>query len=189
LLENDLKTGVYLRITGGFLKGRILKTPKSDQLRPTSDKVRQAIFSSLGSDIVDSSIADLFCGTGALGIEALSRGAKSALFIDKANSSISLLKKNIDGLELDNQAEIVKMDVFRIRPAYFNDISIIFADPPYRKGYCHKLLSLLSLSKFGWHGIIMFEHEADWSYDYDTPTLLNRLDFGDTSVSFFKLRD
>jgi len=176
-----------LRITGGFLKGRILKTPKSTQFRPSSDKTRQAIFSSLGDDIVDASIADLFCGTGAIGIEAVSRGAKSALFIDDSNSSVSLLKKNIDSLDLHDQSLIVKMDVLRIRPAYFKDISIIFADPPYRKGYCHKLLSLLSLPKFGWHGIIALEHEDDWSYEDDSPVLLNRLDFGDTSVSFLKL--
>ena len=175
-----------MKITGGFLKGRYLKTPKSDALRPSSDKTRQAIFSSLGGDIIDAEIADLFCGTGALGIEAISRGAKSSLFIDKANSSISILRKNIETLSLNDHSEIVKMDVLKIRPSYFSKISIIFADPPYRKGYCDKLLSLLSLPKFDWHGIITLEHEADWNYGADYAILLNRLEFGDTAVSFLK---
>ena len=176
-----------MKITGGYLKCRYLSTPKSGILRPSTDKTRQAIFSSLGGDIIDADIADLFCGTGALGIEAISRGAKSVLFIDKANSSISALKKNIETMNLSDLSETVKMDVLKIRPAYFKKISIIFADPPYRKGYCDKLLSLLSLPKFGWHGIITLEHEAEWNYDKDNAVLLKRLEFGDTAVSFLKL--
>ena len=79
------------------------------------------------------------------------------------------------------------MDALKIRPSYFNDISIIFADPPYRKGYCHKLISLLSLPKFDWHGILMLEHEAELSVETGGLSLLKRLDFGDTAVSFVKL--
>jgi len=161
--------------------------PTGSDLRPTSEKTRQAIFSSLGGDIIDANIADLFCGTGALGIEALSQGAGSALFIDESQKTINTLKSNIENLDLADSASVVKMDVLRIKSSYFEKISIIFTDPPYRKGYCDKLLSLLSLPKFDWHGIIVAEHESQWVADGEKYNLINRLQFGDTAVSFIVL--
>ena len=78
-----------MKITGGNLRGRIIKVPKTDQIRPSTDKLRGAVFSSIGGDIIESRVADLFCGSGALGIEALSRGAKYCLFIDSNRNTIA----------------------------------------------------------------------------------------------------
>ena len=122
-----------------------------------------------------------------MGIEAISRGASSGLFIDESQKTTNLLKSNIENLDLTDSASVVKMDVLRIKASYFEKISIIFADPPYRKGYCDKLLSLLSLPKFGWHGIIIVEHESQWVADGDKYDCINRLQYGDTAVSFIVL--
>ncbi len=173
-----------MRIVGGILKGRHIGVPGGRDLRPSTDKTRGAIFSVLGDDIIDSKVADLFCGSGALGLEALSRGADCALFVDSSKKAISVVNHNVKELELKTRAEIRSMDVFEIKPSLLEDISIIFADPPYRKLYGDKLTSLLSLKKFAYDGIIVLEHEREWSYSGSEFQILKEIGFGDSSVSF-----
>jgi 16S rRNA (guanine(966)-N(2))-methyltransferase RsmD len=171
-----------MKITGGKFRGRNLKVPKNAHIRPSTEKIREAIFSSLGEDIVDSNIADLFCGSGALGLEGLSRGAKTAVFIDSDSGAISTIRENIRTLSLESQARAMVMNVLHLRPAKFEQYKIIFADPPYKKRYAEFLL--ISLQKSRWHGILVLEHESEWSYSGAELKLLRRLDFGDSSVSF-----
>ncbi len=173
-----------MRIVGGALKGRTIRVPGGKGLRPSTDKIRGAIFSVLGDDITGSSVADLFCGSGALGLEALSRGADRAVFVDSSKEAVSIVKHNIKELELQTRSEVKAMDVFNIRPSMLENVSIIFADPPYRKLYGDKLISLLSLKKFACDGIITLEHENEWSYRGSEFKILKRIDFGDSSVSF-----
>ncbi len=173
-----------MRIAGGILKGRHIRVPGGRNLRPSTDKIRGAIFSVLGDDIIGSRVADLFCGSGALGLEALSRGAAHAVFVDSSKEAISTVKQNLKDLELQDRAETRSMDVFDIRPLSLENVSIILADPPYRKLFGDKLISLLSLKKFDYDGIIVLEHENEWSFGGSEFQVPKRIDFGDSSVSF-----
>lgn len=173
-----------MRITSGEFKGRIIKVPKIPNIRPSTERIREAIFSILGADIIEANVADLFCGSGALGLEALSRGAEKALFVDLHRISTAAVRDNIKLLELENRTRVLNMNVLEIRASHLKGIKVIFADPPYHKGYCERLLSHLSLQKIAWYGILMLEHEAPWSYvgaDYE---IAKRIDFGDSAVTF-----
>jgi 16S rRNA (guanine966-N2)-methyltransferase len=173
-----------MRITGGEFRGRILKAPKTANIRPSTEKTREAIFSVLGADILDAKVMDLFCGSGALGLEALSRGAQDAIFIDIHPGSLNAVKDNIRSLGVETNTKVLKMNALNIKASHFGDIRIIFADPPYNMGYAERLVSLLSLQKNRWHGILVLEHEPKWHYDGDWFELAKRLEFGDTAVSF-----
>jgi 16S rRNA (guanine966-N2)-methyltransferase len=173
-----------MRIAGGSLKGRIIETPKIRNIRPSTEKTREAIFSILGTDVLGIKVADLFCGSGALGLEALSRGASFALFMDVHRGSTDIVRGNIKKLKLENQARAMTMNVFEIRPKHLDGIKMIFADPPYGGGYASKLVTLLSLPKFEWYGILVLEHESTWHYEEENFQILKRARFGDTSVSF-----
>ena len=179
--------GRAMRIVGGELRSRLIRVPKTRDLRPSTEKIRGAIFSVLGADIKGARVADLFCGSGALGLEALSRGASFALFVDSSGPAISIAKRNVLELDLSSRAELCAMNVFRLRPKKLEGISIIFADPPYGKGFGDRLISLLCLKKMATDGILVLEHEADWSYAAADLDILRRLDFGDSSVSFIKM--
>lgn len=177
-----------MRIVGGNLKGRQLRVPGGRNLRPSTDKIREAVFSVLGDDIPGSKVADLFCGSGALGLEALSRGAAHAVFVDSSKEAISAVKYNVNELELRARTQIRSMNVFNIRPSLLENVSIILADPPYGKQFGDDLISLLSLKKFDYDGIIVLEHESEWSYGGSEFHVPKRIDFGDSSVSFLLRR-
>lgn len=176
-----------MRIVGGELKSRLISVPKGGNLRPSTEKIRGAIFSSLGNTIIDARVADLFCGSGALGLEALSRGASFALFVDSSKTAISAVSRNIRDLELSQRAEAHVLDIFHLRHKKLAGISIIFADPPYGKRYGEKLIALLCLKKIASDGILVLEHESDWRYSGADLGIIKRLDFGDSSVTFLKI--
>ena len=175
-----------MRITGGVLKGQHIIVPSGLDIRPTTDKTREAIFSILGEEIMGAQIADLFCGSGALGIEALSRGAGHVLFVDSSRSAIANLKKNLRSLGIVDKSDIKLKDVLKIAPAMVNDRQIILADPPYRKKLGDKLISLLCLPKFEWYGILALEHEPGWSYGGEEMELIKSKSYGDVAVSFLR---
>lgn len=175
-----------MRIVGGILRGRYIRVPAGRDLRPSTDKTREAIFSVLGDDIACPRVADLFCGSGALGLEALSRGADQAVFVDSSKEAIRAVRHNLKELRLQSKTQTKLMDVFKIRPSLLEGVTIIFADPPYGKRYGDNLLSLLSLKKFAYDGIIVLEHESEWSYAGSEFRILKRIDFGDSSVSFLR---
>jgi len=175
-----------MRITGGQLKGRRISVPQGRAIRPSTDRLREAIFSIIGGDIQGARVADLFCGSGALGIEAISRGADHALFIDSFRPHIVNLKKNLEILGIADKSDIKVMDALSVNAKLLKGISIVFADPPYRKGMGDKLISLFCLPKFEWYGILALEHEAGWSYSGGDMRILKRKDHGDMAVSFFE---
>jgi len=138
-----------MRVIAGRAGGVRLAVPKAG-VRPTMDRVKAAIFSSLGDVIIGARILDLFAGSGALGIEALSRGAVSALFVDEDRQSISAIEKNL--VKAKFQAQVRKQDVFDFlrRLSSSEKFRVIFADPPYERmesgtGYTEKLLSCQAL--------------------------------------------
>ena len=142
-----------MRIISGVNKGRNLvdlgKGDRSAHLRPTSDRVREAIFNLIingrfGNKLENCYILDLFAGTGALGLEALSRGAKSVVFVDNGQQAIQLLKKNILICDVENQAKIIKADATKELPKLSKtSFDLVFIDPPYGKGLGQQALKIL----------------------------------------------
>jgi 16S rRNA (guanine966-N2)-methyltransferase len=126
-----------MRITGGKIKGRQLSTLKGLSIRPTSDRVREAIFDLIGQHWEGKQVLDLFAGTGSLGLEALSRGADKALFVDYAPHALRLLQKNIERCAFGHCSKIVRKDLRKIGPGkdpFGRELfHLLFMDPPYRK--------------------------------------------------------
>ena len=142
-----------MRIIGGINKGRNLvglrKGDPSAHLRPTSDRVRESIFNLIiggrfGNKLENCCTLDLFAGTGALGLEALSRGAKSVVFVDTGQHAIQLLKKNISICDVENKAKVIRADATKKLPTLFKDsFDLVFIDPPYGKGLGQQALKIL----------------------------------------------
>jgi 16S rRNA (guanine966-N2)-methyltransferase len=135
-----------VRVVGGKLRSRPLAGPKSDAIRPTSDRLREALFNILthayGDPVTGARVLDLFAGTGALGIEATSRGAAYALFVDEGVEARAVLRDNVESLGLGGVTRIFRRDATRLGPVHpLKPFSLVFLDPPYGKGLAEKALS------------------------------------------------
>ena len=142
-----------MRVVGGRLKGRNLASPASRDIRPTADRLRESLFNILihayEDPIVDARVLDLFAGTGALGIEAVSRGAKFTLFVDNGAEARALLRDNVESLGLGGVTKVYRRDATDLGPAHpVEPFSLVFLDPPYGKGLAET--SLTSLRDGGW---------------------------------------
>jgi 16S rRNA (guanine966-N2)-methyltransferase len=142
-----------MRVVGGSLHGRTLAAPKSHQIRPTADRLREALFNILvhayGDPIAGARVLDLFAGTGALGIEALSRGAAFALFVDDGAEARALLRENVATLGLGGTSRIFRRDATKLGPAHpVEPFALGFLDPPYGKGLAEQALA--SARAGGW---------------------------------------
>jgi len=147
-----------MRIITGSARGRRLKTPEGIDIRPTSDKVKEAIFSIIQFDLQGAVVSDLFSGTGQLGLEALSRGAKYCRFVDKSTVSADLTKENIVSAGfLDSSAVSVTDSVDFIRDVRMT-FDVILIDPPYEKGLIEKVMPFAAM-KLSHRGVIVCEHE------------------------------
>jgi 16S rRNA (guanine966-N2)-methyltransferase len=137
-----------MRITGGQGKGRLLASLRGWNIRPTSDRVREAVFNLIGQNVSGFTVLDLFAGTGCLGIEALSRGAARALFIDNSIQSIKLIKKNLALCGYESLGFVLKGDLSkglpRKHPLLKEKFDLIFLDPPYEKSMIPPLLGELT---------------------------------------------
>jgi 16S rRNA (guanine966-N2)-methyltransferase len=185
-----------MRIVGGRLRGRALVSPADDRVRPTSDRVRESIFNILahndfgvGFHLDDARVLDLFAGTGALGCEAISRGAKFCLFVDADADSRGLQRQNVEALGLTGVTKIWKRDATDLGPAQSGSggpFTLAFLDPPYRKGLVERALT--SARDGGWlakGAVVMTECAADEPpltvdgfTEHDTRT------YGETRVAF-----
>lgn len=138
-----------MRITGGRVKGRVLAAPKGLDIRPTTDRVREAIFSIIGQDLSGLNVLDLFAGTGSLGLEALSRGAGHALFIDHSQESIHLIRKNLARCGFQHAGAVLKKNLAKGIPRGHpllaaHNFDLVFLDPPYGKGLVPAVLGEFS---------------------------------------------
>ena len=137
-----------MRITGGQSKGRLLASLKGLNIRPSSDKIREAIFNLLGQEVTGLKVLDLFAGTGSLGIEALSRGALWALFIDNSVQSVKIIKKNLRLCGYEQSGSILKRDLIKGLPWKYplmkKKIDLVFVDPPYGRDLIPLTLKRLS---------------------------------------------
>jgi len=155
-----------MRITGGEHGGRTLVVPKSDAIRPTQDRVREALFNILAPEIVGADFLDLFAGCGAVGLEALSRGAKSATFVEQNRKHAAVLQQNLATLNPQPSTfNLVMADVYRWIATYSGEgFSIAFADPPYalgeEKGYAQVLATLAERNVVRADGLFIAEMTA-----------------------------
>src|SRR5499426_909717 len=142
-----------MRVVGGRLRGRNLASPSSHEIRPTADRLRESVFNILthayDNPIQGARVLDLFAGTGALGIEAVSRGAAFALFVDNGAEARALLRNNVEALALGGVTKVFRRDATNLGPAHpVEPFSVVFLDPPYGKGLAEKALT--SLRAGGW---------------------------------------
>lgn len=180
-----------MRVISGIYRGRKITGPKGEQFRPTLDRVKESIFNVLSADVMNSGVLDLFCGSGSLGIEALSRGARHATFVDKDKQVLSIARANVESLGIGQMSSFVLMDAFKYcenSAGFFHDI--VFADPPYDKMYgCQLCECFLKYSILKKSGIFILER-----YKKDSPImigfkLVKKLTFGQTEVDFYIKED
>jgi len=179
-----------LRVIAGNLKGRKLAPFKGMGIRPTSDRIRESIFSILSHRVQGAVVLDLFAGTGALGIESLSRGARAACFIDHNPHAVALVKKNVDICRLSDRASIIQwnaaenLNCLRSIPLHFD---LVFMDPPYRQNVISSTLSSLCRSgRLEHEASLILEHSAAESLPEIPPplSLRDQRKYGKTLVSF-----
>lgn len=182
-----------MRIIGGRLKGRRLTGVKG-QIRPTADRVREAIFNILGPDVNDSLVLDLFAGTGALGIEALSRGARNAVFVEKHTSALQVLRRNLAQCGLNEVSRVLPFSTEKALPrlaAAGEFFSLIFLDPPYGHGLAAaNLLSLAKINLLAPGGQIVVEHSRleVLAEAYHHLRRNDQRRYGATMISFYMCR-
>jgi 16S rRNA (guanine966-N2)-methyltransferase len=204
-----------LRIISGYAKGLKLKGPHGQAIRPTSDRAREALFNIISSRVRNASVLDLFAGTGALGLEALSRGAGHVTFVDNDPNALLLIKKNLQILEkmsafermeqaqsagalthvTQKSAAVIKFDLRRKsfflnkartdHPPFFD---LIFLDPPYEKGLSLQTLTYLDQNAFlARHGLLIAEDRAgiELPDSFSTLTIMDKRRYGDTGFWFY----
>lgn len=183
-----------MRVVGGALKGRRLATPKSDAIRPTTDRARESLFNILEhaypGSIEGARVLDLFSGTGALGIEAISRGAAYCLFVEQDIAARALIRENVEALGLQGCTRIFRRDATHMGPiGTMQPFWLVFADPPYGKGLGEKAVA--SLLAGGWlekGALVVVEETA--SNPFQLPeglTLLDRRIYASSSLSICRV--
>jgi len=150
-----------MRVVSGSARGRRLETPRGNDIRPTSDMIKESIFNIIQFDVPHTHVLDLFAGTGQLGIEALSRGAKSCVFVDGAQEALSLVRKNVETVGFSDVSEIHRADAL----AYLSrcgKFDIIFADPPYNTNLLEEILQkIVAFDILNESGIIVCESPTE----------------------------
>jgi 16S rRNA (guanine966-N2)-methyltransferase len=167
-----------VRIVAGQFGGRRLVLPKNERVRPTADRVREAWMSILGAAILDARVLDLFAGSGALGLEALSRGAAHVTFVELHPASLEALERNIAALGVADQVTVYRGDAMRYAErAEERAFDIVLADPPYSIDFAERLVALFRRHPFG--RILSVEHRSDLSLNGDDTRR-----YGDTAITF-----
>lgn len=177
-----------MRVITGSARGKKLKTLESLEIRPTSDMVKEAIFSIIQFDVPEASVLDLFAGSGQLGIEALSRGAKHCVFVDKSRDAYNIINENLDNCGLKKNSRVLLMDSLEYLKAAKKGLDIALLDPPYRMGLIEKSLPLLD-EKLNPGAIIVCEHEKELTLDdsYGRMKIHKRYKYGKIAVTVFKI--
>ena len=182
-----------MRVVGGKLRSRPLAGPKTNAVRPTADRLREALFNilahSYGDPVTGARVLDLYAGTGALGIEAISHGAAYALFVDQGVEARALLRDNIEALGLGGVTRIFRRDATRLGRAHpLEPFSLVFLDPPYGKGLAEK--ALVSAQAGGWlrpGALIVVEEAAGVGFKApDGIKELERRKYDDTEFVFLR---
>lgn len=179
-----------MRIIGGRLKGRVLQGPSDSEIRPTSDRLRETIFNILAhaydDPVTDAAVIDLFAGTGAMGLEALSRGARKSLFVEAAAKARALIRANVDALGLGGATRIFRRDACKLGQAPPGErFSLAFLDPPYGQHLAEE--ALIALRDGGWlmpDALILIEEGLDAEFSLPTGYRPHETrTYGDTKIA------
>lgn len=188
-----LKGQLFMRVISGTLRGRRLKGPKGLELRPTGDRLKETLFNILAPHIPGAVMMDVFSGTGAIGIEAISRGARRVLFIDKNPSAVGLIRHNLKACGIEGGFDLIREDVFKILRSLARkqfQADLIFFDPPYDWLPFQDLLKLaLKPSLLSPGGITVMEHarRAELPDSGDGYHRFRVVRHGDSCLSFYRL--
>ncbi len=177
-----------MRIVSGKYGGRKLAAPKGNDIRPTSDKIRGAVFNMLRNRgaVEDAIVIDIFCGTGALGLEALSQGADSCISIDKNKDSLNLAKQNAESLGAENESRFILKDAAKLglKPDDMLPATLVFLDPPYNQNLINPALTALNAGDWLADDALLVI-EVEKTFDENLPTAFSILDeknYGDTTI-------
>ena len=180
-----------MRIIGGRLKGRKLQAFKGSDVRPTADKVRESLFNIIGRQPEDACVLDLFAGTGALGIEALSRGARMAVFMDNSTGALNVLRKNLNHCSLQHCSRVIRWNIvnnLNCLKSYPGTFNLVFMDPPYSRGLIPLAAAhLLQSGCLSAAALLVAEHEASVPVELGAApyTCIDSRRYGRTGLSFF----
>lgn len=179
-----------MRVITGVSRGRRLVTPAGLDVRPTADNVKEAVFSIIQFYVEGRRFLDAFAGSGQMGIEALSRGAASAVFIDSSRQSLDAVRKNLSATGLEKKAVVVKGDTLAYLSSRRDSFDIAFLDPPYRTGLLQSALELMP-DVMSRNGIVICEHPADEELEESVGRLLlkKRHKYGRIMISVYSDKD
>ncbi len=184
-----------MKITGGSSRGRVLVSLKGQDIRPTSGRVREAVFNILGNDLTGLTVLDLFAGTGCMGIEALSRGASDAFFIDNSRKSLGLIKKNLIKCGFEKSGVLLNHDILTGLDANKRlgkiSIDLVFIDPPYGRDLIPPVLENLARSHMLSSKALVVSESLKSDILPDDIENLHAIDFriyGETKITFYNLR-
>ncbi len=184
-----------MRVIAGIAKGRKLKAPKGRETRPTADRVKEALFNILANRVIDATFLDLFAGTGSIGIEALSRGAKEVVFVEQSPSVCRIISENLTLTGFSDHAVVYKHDVGRVLKTLGDKkygFDLIFVDPPYLKDFeGGTLAGIVDYGLLNPGGVVVIEKSTkDQIPDSVQPLRLYREEkYGDTTLNFYQLTD
>ncbi len=184
-----------MKITGGQIRGRVLTAPRDLEIRPTSNKVREAIFNIIGQDLSGTKVLDMFSGTGLLGLEALSRGAALAVFVDHAKQSLALIQKNLALCGFEHLGRLCNWDLSkglpRNRPFLDTVYDLAFFDPPYGSLLGAGLIEKLSVStRLAPGALIIWETgKASKPKQFSALDFIETRTYGDTKLDIYKKKD
>ena len=181
-----------MRVVGGRVKGHHLRMPRGTETRPTSAKVREAIFGMLTGTFEDSPVVDLFAGTGALGIEALSRGASHASFVERRGPACQVIRANLEHTHLLDMSRILCMPVERALGLLVDPVALVLLDPPYAHTDLHRIMGMIGGARvLGDDTTVVFEHSPRFSVAecYGRLALQRQKVYGDTAVSLYVVQE
>ena len=178
-----------MRVITGKARGVTLKTPEGLQTRPTTDRVKEALFSVIQFDVPTATILDLFGGTGQLGIEALSRGAKRAVFVDESDKACRLIRENLKRTRMEQEGTVVRSDYLAYLSRCSEKFDIIFLDPPYAEVFLEnalKRITEIDILQSG--GIIVAERplDKDLPYEFEGYTRSKDYKYGNTLITLYR---
>ena len=177
-----------MRIISGSRRGHKLCSFEGDDVRPTTDRVKESIFNLIQTYVPDAVCLDMFAGSGALSLEALSRGAARAVCIDVDKRSIDIIQKNIQSLAFSDRCKTVNMSCFDFAKTADEEFDIIFLDPPYNKGLIEKTLNLISeCNLLSSDGIVVLESDnTDFHSEADGLSVLKQRSYGRTYITIYQ---
>ncbi|MEG0855046.1 MAG: 16S rRNA (guanine(966)-N(2))-methyltransferase RsmD [Terrisporobacter sp.] len=184
-----------MRVISGKVRGLKLNAPKNDDVRPTTDRVKESLFNMINSYMIESDILDLFAGTGSLGIECLSRGASRCIFVDSSKESIGIVKSNIKKARMENESVVLNTDfksAIKSLASRNAEFDVIFMDPPYYKNMFSDALSAVDNNNLlKEDGIILVEHDTKDKFPNSIGRLYKSKDkkYGGTTITFYKMEE